>query len=305
MSRRRSTTVPPSRWLLVSQRAGAGEVTPADLAGCDQGDPQGGVTAARELVLARFPDARAAWLAGSVVHGTATPTSDLDVTVLLDGPPAPFRESLLHRGWPVELFVHHADSVEHWLAMDRAAPPADARPADRERRDAARRRRRRPGRWPATCDAFLAAGPEPLGDAERDALRYRLTDLLDDLAGDRPRRSDARSPIGAVRAGEPAAARRSGRWWGSRQVAGARARGVRRRARHPLRVPPPRRAGRRDRWRAGELLDVVDEILDVQAGGSGRATGSAADRSAGRSAPPPPGVRRGAAGSGRRRAVPS
>jgi hypothetical protein len=32
------------------------------------------------------------------------------------------------------------------------------------------------------CRAFLAAGPEPLSDADRDARRYGLTDLLDDLA---------------------------------------------------------------------------------------------------------------------------
>lgn len=136
---------------------------------------------ARALVGERFPEARAAWLAGSVTTGTATATSDLDVTVLLSGPPAPFRESLAHAGWPVELFVHTEDSVELWLGKDRL--------------------RRRPtlGRLigqglllvdtdgsgagiAERCRAFVAAGPEPLTDAERDAMRYGLTDLLDDLA---------------------------------------------------------------------------------------------------------------------------
>jgi predicted nucleotidyltransferase len=53
-----------------------------------------GEQVASELVAQRFPDARAAWLGGSVAPGTATSTSDLDITVLLAGPPAPMRESL-------------------------------------------------------------------------------------------------------------------------------------------------------------------------------------------------------------------
>ena len=136
---------------------------------------------ARALVAERFPDARAAWLAGSVVAGTATATSDLDLTVLLAGPPAPFRESLRHGGWPVELFVHTAASVEHWLGKDRE--------------------RRRPtlGRLigegvllldvdgagaalAARCRDFVDQGPDPLPGGDRDARRYGLTDQLDDLA---------------------------------------------------------------------------------------------------------------------------
>ena len=144
-------------------------------------DPDDAVTVARALVDARFPDARAAWLAGSVAAGTATPTSDLDVTVLLPGPPAPFRESLVHDGWPVELFVHTTGSVDHWLAMDRdRRRPTLGRLigegiplVDTDGAGAVVARR---------CRTFLAAGPEPLSDGDRDALRYGLTDLLDDLA---------------------------------------------------------------------------------------------------------------------------
>ncbi|MFI2230553.1 nucleotidyltransferase domain-containing protein [Nocardia testacea] len=53
-----------------------------------------GFDIARSLVCERFPGARAAWPGGSTVLGMATPTSDLDISVLLDGPPAPYRESL-------------------------------------------------------------------------------------------------------------------------------------------------------------------------------------------------------------------
>jgi predicted nucleotidyltransferase len=172
------------------------------------------VATARRLVADRFPDARAAWLAGSVVTGTATPTSDLDITVLLPGPPAPYRESLAYDGWPVELFVHSRESVARWVAKD------------------IERRRPTLARLVSTgvvlldvdgaatalaeeCAGILAAGPGPLPDADRDSMRYGLTDLLDDLA-------DAHDPAVAAAVGfatwEAAAhllLAADGRWWGT------------------------------------------------------------------------------------------
>src|ERR1022692_5262518 len=63
------------------------------------------VADAADLVRDRFPDALAAFLGGGVLSACRTATSDLDIVVLLAGPPAPYRESLQFRGWPVELFV--------------------------------------------------------------------------------------------------------------------------------------------------------------------------------------------------------
>ncbi|MFF8612171.1 nucleotidyltransferase domain-containing protein [Streptomyces sp. NPDC015350] len=140
------------------------------------------VLTARELVRDRFPAARAAFLAGSVLTDRRTPTSDLDIVVLLDGPPAPNRENLVYRGWPVELFVQ-TEAAWHGFAdqeTERRNSPLLAMCADgmllvdtdglgASLQDEARRR------W--------AAGPPPLSDAERDRRRYTLTDLLDDLRG--------------------------------------------------------------------------------------------------------------------------
>ncbi|MGW8777214.1 nucleotidyltransferase domain-containing protein [Streptomyces sp. NPDC055796] len=140
------------------------------------------VLTARELVRDRFPAARAAFLAGSVLTDRRTPTSDLDIVVLLDGPPAPCRESLVHRGWPVELFVQ-TEAVWHGFADQETAKRnspllamcadgmllVDADGLGASLREEARKR------W--------AAGPPPLSDRERDHRRYMLTDLLDDLRG--------------------------------------------------------------------------------------------------------------------------
>lgn len=172
------------------------------------------VTTARALVAERFPEARAAWLAGSVVSGVATATSDLDITVLLSGPPAPYRESLEYDGWPVELFVHTRESVAHWIEKDleRRRPTllrlisSGVILVDAEGVGAA---------LAEECAMLLAAGPGPLPDQDRDFLRYALTDLLDDLA-------DCTEPVTAAALATATWEQTirlllalDGRWWGT------------------------------------------------------------------------------------------
>ncbi len=143
-------------------------------------DVAAAVDDARALVAAWFPEARAAWLGGSVVLGAATPGSDLDVTVLLPGHPAPFRDSRRYRGWPVELFVHTETSLEHYLRRDVSGgrpvmPRLVGRSvvvADTDGSGA---------RWQQAAHALLTAGPPELTSDERASLRYAVTDLLDDV----------------------------------------------------------------------------------------------------------------------------
>lgn len=141
-----------------------------------------GFDIARSLVCERFPGARAAWLGGSTVLGMATPTSDLDISVLLDGPPAPYRESLRYQGWPVELFVHTDEAMQHFLAKDRKARrPATLRLIGRSLvlldNDGSGESLRE------KCATQLAAGPDPLTAEELQSARYGITDRLDDLVG--------------------------------------------------------------------------------------------------------------------------
>ncbi|MGW5189332.1 nucleotidyltransferase domain-containing protein [Kribbella sp. NPDC004138] len=136
---------------------------------------------ARQLVLDLYPDARAAWLGGSVVRGDAGPTSDLDITVLLDGAPAPRRKSLEYAGWPVELFVHTEKSLRHFADKDQLRrQPTMMRLVgesvvllDTDGSGA---------RLKQEYLAEVAAGPKPLSTDELDLLRYMITNLLDDLS---------------------------------------------------------------------------------------------------------------------------
>ena len=134
------------------------------------------------LVRARFPAALAAFLGGGILSELRTPTSDLDIVVLVADPSAPFRESVIWRHWPVELFVQRPDTIAKWFAKDlaRHRPSLARMCADGvllfdtdgtgiEVRDQAA--------------AVLSAGPPTLDPADLDRRRYGLSDLLDDLAG--------------------------------------------------------------------------------------------------------------------------
>ncbi|NSC23035.1 nucleotidyltransferase domain-containing protein [Streptomyces albus subsp. chlorinus] len=140
------------------------------------------IEAARAVVDERHPEARAAFLGGSIVTAHRTTTSDLDIVVLLHGAPAPYRASLHYADWPVEMFVH---TEATWHAY-----------VERELR-----KRRSPLLWmcadglllfdtdglgthlAAQARKLTAAGPPPVSPEEIDDRRYAINDLLDDLAG--------------------------------------------------------------------------------------------------------------------------
>ncbi|MFD9193033.1 nucleotidyltransferase domain-containing protein [Streptomyces phaeochromogenes] len=140
------------------------------------------IDAACAVVEEHHPDARAAFLGGSVVTGRRTAMSDLDIVVLLDGAPAPYRASFRHSAWPVELFVHTETT---WHAY-----------VEREVR-----KRRSPLLWmcadglllfdtdgvgarvAAEARKLTSAGPPSVSAEEIDDRRYAITDLLDDLSG--------------------------------------------------------------------------------------------------------------------------
>lgn len=137
---------------------------------------------AGRIVAERFPDARAAVLAGSAGEDRATAYSDLDIVVVLEGPPAPYRETIRAEGWPVELFVQTPESIEHFTTLERGqgyailarmlaiGQPLGGPDLDRIQQEAR---------------AFLAAGPPTWSTEQIDYRRYLITDALDDLSGAR------------------------------------------------------------------------------------------------------------------------
>lgn len=138
--------------------------------------------AARQIVSTRFPEALAAFLTGSVLTAHRTSTSDLDIVIVLDGSPAPFRESLREHGWPVELFVQTRDSIKYFSELEAKnqsgvtlkmisdgfilhSVDGQAEQIQTE------------------ANKLLAQGPPALSEDEMRRRRYLLTDQLDDLIG--------------------------------------------------------------------------------------------------------------------------
>lgn len=214
------------------------------------------IDAARAVVEEHHPDARAAFLGGSVVRGRRTATSDLDIVVLLRGAPAPYRASFQHDDWPVELFVH---TEETWHAFVKREV----------------RKRRSPLLWMCADGLLLfdadgvgahlavearkltVAGPPTLSAEETDDCRYAITDLLDDLSGstDQGERLFIATEL-ARRTGELALAA-GGAWSGGGKWLARRlettAPGLSKRLHHAVREALE--------GRIEPLTDVVDEVL--------------------------------------------
>ncbi|KJF18912.1 MULTISPECIES: hypothetical protein [Acidithrix] len=140
------------------------------------------IVAATQIVNERFPECRGAFLSKSVLTSHRTPTSDLDIVVVLDGPPAPYREKIRSHGWITELFVHSRDSLTRFYGLD-----AQSRTCTLANMSANGYVPRSNG-YEVTeiqeeARAIIDAGPAALTNEDRARRRYRLTDLLENLRG--------------------------------------------------------------------------------------------------------------------------
>lgn len=82
------------------------------------------IEAAHQFINEYFPNCQGALLAGSVVRGEATETSDLDIVIFDKNLSSSYRESLIDYGWAIEVFVHNLTSYKQFFEMDfeRARP---------------------------------------------------------------------------------------------------------------------------------------------------------------------------------------
>ncbi|MBM7662980.1 putative nucleotidyltransferase [Bacillus mesophilus] len=82
------------------------------------------VEVAKKFITEYFPTSHAALLAGSVVSGKVTHTSDLDIIVFDQSVESSYRESLIFHEWNIEVFVHNLTSYKLFFTKDieRARP---------------------------------------------------------------------------------------------------------------------------------------------------------------------------------------
>jgi hypothetical protein len=180
--------------------------------------------ASARVVADRFPEAIAAFLAGSVLTSRRTALSDLDIVVVLPGPPAPFRDTVRAHGWVVELFVHTPTSIAHYWEADRAQWRCTLARMCTEGRllvDVGGAG----GRLQHEARALLEAGPPPVPATELERRRYMLTDSLDDLRGSRDPVEDVFIAAGLIVGAGELAVLAQGGWlasgkWVPRTLAG-------------------------------------------------------------------------------------
>lgn len=76
------------------------------------------VQAAKDFLKNHFPDCQGALLAGSVVRGEETSTSDLDIVIIDDTLSSAYRESFFVNDWPIEAFFHNQHTIRQYFQTD-------------------------------------------------------------------------------------------------------------------------------------------------------------------------------------------
>lgn len=142
------------------------------------------LAAARHVLALRYEGAACAFAAGSIIRGEGTASSDIDLVVVFDRVDRAWRESFVDHGFPVEAFVHDPETLAwfinndaksgHPLMLDMIAS-GTLMGTDVVRADTLQ----------AAARSQLAAGPRPFAGEHCDSIRYQITDLLDDLRGER------------------------------------------------------------------------------------------------------------------------
>jgi hypothetical protein len=141
--------------------------------------------AAERIRRNRYAQARVVFLAGSLVRGEGTSTSDLDLVVLFERVPRAYRESFIHDRWPVEAFVHDPKTLEYFFReVDRPTgfPSLPTMvdegieiPEPSEFSDPLKR----------LAAAVLGEGPPKWTEQDLSNSRYAITDMIDDLRDSR------------------------------------------------------------------------------------------------------------------------
>lgn len=139
------------------------------------------VEGAQKFVHKYFPNCNGALLAGSVVRGEATETSDLDIVIFDETFPSSYRETFIEFEWPIEVFVHNGSSYKSFFEIDRErAQPSLPRMVSEGiilRDDGIIEAIKK------EAEELLKEGPEKWTEKTIQIKRYFLTDTLDDFIG--------------------------------------------------------------------------------------------------------------------------
>ncbi|MEM9804851.1 MAG: nucleotidyltransferase domain-containing protein [Cyanobacteria bacterium P01_D01_bin.56] len=134
-----------------------------------------------------YPNADVIFLAGSVIRGEGTATSDLDLVVVFQQLPAAYRESFRFEGWPVEAFVHDPETLRYFFFEADKPTGVPSLPAMVSEGIEIPQPSQLSRELKQLADDVLAAGPPVWDQDAMDRSRYTLTELIDDIRAPRSR----------------------------------------------------------------------------------------------------------------------
>lgn len=145
------------------------------------------IAAAKAIHKERYADAEVIFLAGSLVRGEGTSTSDLDLVVVFGSLPNAYRESFRFGDWPVEAFVHDPETLAYFLhKVDKPSgvpslPTMVCEGIEIPQSSEFSRALK------VAAASVIAEGPPSWARTDIDSSRYAITGLVDDLREPRSR----------------------------------------------------------------------------------------------------------------------
>ncbi|MEF0944297.1 nucleotidyltransferase domain-containing protein [Rhizobium sp. BR 362] len=136
------------------------------------------------VLASRFPGYSFAFASGSIIRGEGTKGSDIDLVVVFDRLETAWRETFIEGDFPFEAFVQDPETLSWFFESDigRGYPVIIHMVATGQILGPD------PGKgqiWKEYAASVLRAGPPELTGEKLNTLKYQITDLLDDLNGER------------------------------------------------------------------------------------------------------------------------
>ncbi|GES49750.1 hypothetical protein Rhsp01_23660 [Rhizobium sp. NBRC 114257] len=150
--------------------------------------------ATRPVLASRFRGYSFAFVSGSIIRGEGRKGSDIDLVVVFDQLETAWRETFIEGDFPFEAFVHDPETLSWFFESDivRGYPVIIHMVATGQILGP------NPDKgqvWKDYAIGILHNGPPKLEGEKLNALKYQITDLLDDLRGER-----AAPEVGAIAA---------------------------------------------------------------------------------------------------------
>lgn len=137
------------------------------------------VNRSQRLVIAKFCEASAAFLCGSILTGENTPESDYDFVVVYEKVEKAHRESFLFEGRKVEAFVHDPETLTYFFEKVDVLVPSLCSMVDQGL--IVKNENGLADKIKSQAHAMLLLGPDTLAADEIDDYRYAISDMCDDL----------------------------------------------------------------------------------------------------------------------------